>query len=73
LVLNGNAQRVAAAKVAARARWGPPRIVRLDELTGDQRRVVVAMLEAAKKAAPADANAGAASEREGHGNGAPIA
>jgi hypothetical protein len=33
----------------ARARWGDqPRIVRLDQLTSEQRRLVVALVEAAK-------------------------
>lgn len=56
--------KVRAGQIGANARWGPPRVVRLDELTPDQRRVVVAMLEAAKKAAPADASAGAADAAE---------
>ena len=32
-----------------RARWGPPRIVRLDDLTTDQRRLVLALVAAAKE------------------------
>lgn len=36
-------------RLAARARWGPePRIVRLDELTPPQRRLVLALVDAAK-------------------------
>jgi hypothetical protein len=32
----------------ARARWGPPRIVRLDALTGGERRLILALIDAAK-------------------------
>jgi hypothetical protein len=34
-----------AARTAARARWGPPRVIRLDGLTPDQRLLVLAMVE----------------------------
>jgi transposase len=42
---------------AARARWGPERVLRLDQLDADERRLVQALLDAkrsadAKKAAP---------------------
>lgn len=36
----------------ARKRWGTPRIARLDELTPEQRRLVLALIEAAKSEAP---------------------
>jgi len=39
-----------AGAIGARRRWGPQRIVRLDELTVEQRRVVLALIEAAKAA-----------------------
>lgn len=43
--------RVAAGKATARKRWGEyPRIVRLDELGERERRVVLALIEAAKPA-----------------------
>lgn len=43
-------QRLAAAgKKGAQRRWGPePRVIRLDDLTPPQRRLVVALVEAAK-------------------------
>jgi hypothetical protein len=45
-------QKVRAGKASARKRWGEtPRIVRLDALTDEQRRLVVALIDAAKKAA----------------------
>jgi hypothetical protein len=37
-----------AARKAARARWGDPRVIRLDGLTADQRRLVLAMVEMAR-------------------------
>jgi hypothetical protein len=41
--------KVRAGQAGARKRWGDmPRVVRLDALTNDQRRLVVAMVEAAK-------------------------
>lgn len=36
------------AVTAARARWGPQRVVRLDDLTPEQRRLVLALIEAAR-------------------------
>ena len=35
----------------ARARWGPPRVVRLEDLTDPERQLVVALIEAAKNRA----------------------
>lgn len=43
-----NPAKVAAGRAGALKRWGPPRVVRLDELTPDQRRLVLAMIEAAR-------------------------
>lgn len=40
--------RVAAGRSGARKRWGPPRVLRLDTLTPQQRRLVLALLDAAK-------------------------
>lgn len=43
--------KVAAGQAGARARWGDERrIVRLDELPPEQRRLVVALIEAARAA-----------------------
>jgi hypothetical protein len=61
-----NLAKVRAGKIGARSRWGPPRVVRLHDLTPDQRRLVLALVEAARtseKAAaacetPATANVG---------------
>lgn len=38
------------AKKGAAARWGPPRRLRLADLTPDQRRVVLAVVEAQRAA-----------------------
>jgi hypothetical protein len=48
-----NPRLVAAGKAGMRARWGPPRIVRLDTLEPPYRRLILAMVEAAKAAPPA--------------------
>lgn len=41
-----------AGRLGARQRWGPePRVVRLTELTPEQRRLVVALVDAARKEA----------------------
>lgn len=42
-------KRVAAGKVGATKRWGEPRILRLDDLTPAQRRLVLALIEAARE------------------------
>jgi hypothetical protein len=44
-----NPKKVASGKKAAAARWGDPRIVRLDDLTPAQRRLVLALVDAAKE------------------------
>lgn len=42
--------KVAAGQASARARWGLyPRTVRLDDLTSDQRRLVLALVSAARE------------------------
>jgi len=49
-------QRVAAGRRGMEVRWGNPanrKTVRLDSLTPDQRRLVLALVDAAKEAAPA--------------------
>lgn len=35
-------------RIGAEKRWGPPRTARLDDLTADQRRLILAMIDAAK-------------------------
>lgn len=48
-----NPDKVRAGKLGARAKWGPDyvrRVVRLDELTEPQRRVVLSLITAAKTA-----------------------
>jgi hypothetical protein len=45
---------VAAGKAGMLARWGPARVVRLDELRPEYRRLILAMVEAAKAAAVAE-------------------
>ena len=41
-----NPKRVEAGRKAAVTRWGEPRVVRLDDLTTEQRRLVLALIEA---------------------------
>lgn len=36
--------------LGARKRWGEPRVVRLDSLSTEQRRLVLALIEAARSA-----------------------
>lgn len=42
-------KKVAAGQKGAATRWGEPRVVRLDELTPAQRRLVLALIDAAKE------------------------
>ena len=41
-----------AGRIGARRRWGEPRVLRLDSLTPEQRRLVLALVAAAKAAEP---------------------
>lgn len=50
-----NPVKVRAGAIGARNRWGPPRIIRLDELTIEQAVLVRALVEAAK-AVPREAD-----------------
>lgn len=50
-----NPKMVAAGRLNARARWGDQRVVRLDELTPESRRLVLALIEAAKNGRADDA------------------
>jgi len=43
-------KRVEAGRKAAAARWGEPRVVRLDDLTPSQRRLVLALIDTAREA-----------------------
>lgn len=56
--------KVRAGQIGARARWGEePRIVRLDALTAPQRRLVLALVDAARKeASPVSETSGEAQE-----------
>ncbi|HEY8869648.1 MAG TPA: hypothetical protein VIM30_09670 [Candidatus Limnocylindrales bacterium] len=64
--------KVRAGKIGADTRWGPePRVIRLDELTPPQRRLVVALVDAARKeAAPVSETSGTA-ESEVRGGATP--
>ena len=53
-----NPGRVAGGIMGARRRWGPPRIVRLGDLTPEQRRLVLALIAAVRE--NADTEPGAA-------------
>jgi len=64
-----NPAKVRAGKIGAAKRWGTeprtPRVVRLDSLTSEQRRLVIALVEAARQEgaapepSPAEASAAA--------------
>jgi hypothetical protein len=53
VTLTKNPVFVESGRRGARQRWGEPRVLRLDELTAEQRHLVLALVEAAKKGAPA--------------------
>lgn len=57
-------RKVKAGKAGMRARWGAePRVIRLDELTAPQRRLVLALVDAARKeASPVIVTSGEAQE-----------
>ena len=59
-----NPVKVRAGTIGARTRWGPePRVIRLDELSAPQRRLVVALVAAAKQeASPVIVTSGEAQE-----------
>jgi hypothetical protein len=50
-----NPAKVRAGRISAAKRWGPRRVVRLDDLNADERSVVLAIVDclATKKTAPA--------------------
>lgn len=54
----------------ARKRWGAQRVVRLDDLTPEQRRLVSALIDAARREAASDVETLTAGS-EGHGNDRP--
>lgn len=47
--MDKNPKKVAAGRKGAVARWGEARVVRLDDLTDAQRRLVLALIEAARE------------------------
>ncbi len=69
MVPEKNPVKVRAGLIGSRVRWGPePRIVRLDELSDPQRRLVVALIAAAKSEAAASDVATDAASAEGQAN-----
>ena len=64
--------KVRAGTLGARARWGdgPPRIVRLDDLSAPQRRVVLALLAAVRKEADPVIETPGSAHAEGHASDA---
>lgn len=48
LSVTKNAEKARAGRIGARRRWGDPGVVRLDDLTPPQRRLVLALVEAAR-------------------------
>lgn len=62
--------KVRAGTIGALTRWGDtPRVIRLDELTPPQRRLVLALVDAAKneKAAPVVSETSTGTAQEAHG------
>lgn len=47
--LDKNPKKVEAGRRGAEKRWGEPRVIRLDDLTPAQRRLIVALVEAARE------------------------
>jgi hypothetical protein len=71
-----NPTKVRAGQLGARKRWGETRIVRLADLTEPQRRLVVALVDAARnenKVAAAEGQSFAAADRSEHGDVRPAA
>lgn len=70
---------VESGRLGARTRWGPPRTVRLDDLTLEQARLVRALVEAARQspenkvAAPAMSPGAAEEARRARGDASPKA
>lgn len=62
-----NPTKVRAGTIGARARWGPPRVVRLDDLSAQQRRLVLALISAAREEAATEVGTVTA-KAEVHGN-----
>ena len=62
--------KVRAGKIGARTRWAEhvPRVVRLDELTGPQRRLVLALVDAARKETATEDQSPVAVMSGGHSN-----
>jgi hypothetical protein len=54
--------------LGARTRWGPPRIVRLDQLDSDTARLIRALLAQTETASPVSETSGNAADAEVHGN-----
>lgn len=70
-------RRVAAGKAGMRARWAghAPAVVRIDDLSPEQRRLVLALVEAARsnEEAAAEIQTPATAELEGHAHDRPAA
>lgn len=67
-------KRARAGRIGARKRWGEPGVVDLAELTAPQRRLVLALVEAARNEKDAaEVQSPAASELEGHVHDRPAA
>lgn len=60
-----------AGRIAARARWGEPRSVKIADLTPPQRRLVLALVDAARKEAPVVSETPTGAMSEVHGNARP--
>jgi hypothetical protein len=58
--------REARGRLGARVRWGEQRIVRLDALTPDQRRIVLALVDTMKTPAAVETPAGVTTEGQRH-------
>lgn len=56
---NPSPRRVEAGRRSAQRRWGPPRILRIGDLTPEQRRLVLALVDAAREEREAVSDAAA--------------
>lgn len=55
-------KKVRAGLASARSRWGEKRVIRLDELTPERRRLVIALVEAVRSEQPTNEETAAVSD-----------
>lgn len=69
-MVSANPDKVRAGRIGGRRRWGDPGVVKLEELTPPQRRLVIALVAAAKDELARDAAAKAERVRDQHSKAA---